>query len=210
MGRRLTAVLSTAAIAAVLGLPGCSKDEDDASPETAAPPTSASLSAAAAPQAAPLPAPDALAGVLYRLADAAVPGPQKLNLVEGATPESAAVFDQFANALINGGYAPVKFDVRDVNWSDRDPADVVANVDVSSTEFARSPIRVSDGIQAVPRWLAALGADRRRPAGVPDRHRRAADDAGSLTRRCGSAGSSSIYCSVTCARSSRSDRWFGR
>jgi hypothetical protein len=133
MGRRLTAVVSTAAIAAVLGLPGCSKDEDNTSPETAAPSTSASLSAAAAPQVAPLPAPDALAAVLYRLADAAVPGPQKLNLVEGATPESAAVFDQFANALINGGYTPVKFDVREVNWSDRDPADVVANVDITSS-----------------------------------------------------------------------------
>jgi hypothetical protein len=135
MGRRLTAVLSTAAIAAVLGLPGCSKDEDDASPVTATPTTSvsSSLSASATPQAAPLPAPDALTGVLYRLADAAVPGPQKLNLVEGSTPESAAVFDQFANALINGGYTPVKFDVRGVNWSDRDPADVVANVDVSSS-----------------------------------------------------------------------------
>jgi hypothetical protein len=133
MGRRLTAVLSTAAIAAVLGLPGCSNDEDNASLQTAAPSTSASPSAVAAPQVAPLPAPDALAGVLYRLADAAVPGPQKLNLVEGATPESAAVFDQFANALINGGYTPVKFDVREINWSDRDPADVVANVDISSS-----------------------------------------------------------------------------
>jgi hypothetical protein len=133
MGRHLTAVLSTAAIAAVLGLPGCSKDEDGASPQTAAPSTSASLSAAALPQAAPLPAPDALAAVLYRLADVAVPGPQKLNLVEGATPESAAVFDQFANALINGGYTPVKFDVRDVNWSDRDPSDVMAHVDITSS-----------------------------------------------------------------------------
>jgi hypothetical protein len=133
MGRRLTAVLSTAAIAAVFGLPGCSNDEDNASPEAAGSSTSASPSASAAPQVAPLPAPDALAGVLYRLADAAVPGPQKLNLVEAATPESAAVFDQFANALINGGYTPVKFDVRDVNWSDRDPTDVVANVDISSS-----------------------------------------------------------------------------
>ena len=52
--------------------------------------------------------------MLSRLADPAVPGAQKLNLVEGATPDSAAVFDQFAKALINGGYAPVKFDVRDV------------------------------------------------------------------------------------------------
>jgi hypothetical protein len=133
MPRRLNAVLSTAAIAAVLGLSGCSSAKDDASPETSAPSTSASLSSAAAPQAAPLPPPDALAGVLYRLADAAVPGPQKLNLVEGATPENAGVFDQFSNALLNGGFTPVKFDVRDVRWSDRDPADVVANVDVSSS-----------------------------------------------------------------------------
>ena len=76
--------------------------------------------------------------MLSRLADKSVPGAQKLNLVEGATPESAGVYDQFADALINGGYAPAKFDVRDVNWSDRDPADVVANVDVSSAN-AKGP-----------------------------------------------------------------------
>jgi hypothetical protein len=132
MGRRLTAALSTAAIAAVLGLSGCSRDEQDAVPETAPPPTSASLSSTPAPQATPLPLPEALAAVLYRLADAAVPGTQKLNLVEGATPENVGVFDQFAGALVNGGYAPVKVDVRDVGWSDRDQADVVANVNISS------------------------------------------------------------------------------
>jgi hypothetical protein len=131
MPRRLTAVLSTAAIVAVLGLPGCSSHENDASPEAS--PPSTSLSSTAAPLVAPLPPPDALAGVLYRLADAAVPGPQKLNLVEGASPENASVFDQFSNALLNGGFTPVKFDVRDVGWSDRDPADVMANVDVSSS-----------------------------------------------------------------------------
>src|ERR1700722_20046808 len=133
MRRHLTAVLSTAAIAAVLGLPGGSNDEDDASQETASPATSASPVLTAAPQAAPLPPPDALAGVLYRLGDTAAPGPQKLGLVEGAPPENAGVFDQFSNALLNGGYPPVKFDMRDIGWSDRDPADVVANVDVSSS-----------------------------------------------------------------------------
>jgi hypothetical protein len=138
MRRRLTAVLGTAAIAAVLGLPGCSNDEDgDAAQQSAAPSTTAAPSNAT-PQAAPLPAPDALAGVLYRLADASIPGPQKLNLVEGATPENAGVFDQFATALVNGGYAPVKFDVRDIKWSDRDPADVLANVDISTTN-AKGP-----------------------------------------------------------------------
>jgi len=134
MGRRLVAVLSTAAIAAVLGLSGCSDDEHDASPQTTSPPLATSLSPAATPQAAPLPSPDALAGVLYRLSDPAVPGLQKLNLVEGATPENGAVFDEFATALVNGGFAPVKFDVRDTSWSDRDPADVVANVNVGSPD----------------------------------------------------------------------------
>ena len=132
MGRHLTAVLSAATIVAALGLSGCSSDEHGASTETEPATTSAPATSTPAAQVAPLPPPDELAKVLYRLADPAVPGSQKLNLVEGATPDSAAVFDQFANALLNGGFAPMKVDVRDVAWSDRDPADVVANVNVSS------------------------------------------------------------------------------
>jgi hypothetical protein len=137
MGRHLTAVLGAATIVAALGLSGCSGEEHGASPNaapsnTAPPPASASLTTTASAQVAPLPPPDALANVLYHLADPSVPGTQKLNLVEGAGPDSAAVLDQFAMALLNGGFAPMKFDVRDVAWSDRDPADVVANVKVSS------------------------------------------------------------------------------
>jgi hypothetical protein len=132
MGRHLTAVLSAATIVAALGLSGCSGDEHGASPENEPPPTSASLTSTPAAQVAPLPPPKALAAVLYRLGDPGVPGSQKLDLVEGATPDNAAVLDQFAAALLNGGFAPMKVDVRDVAWSDRDPADVVANVNVSS------------------------------------------------------------------------------
>ena len=179
MPRRLTAVLSTAAIAAVLGLPGCSSDEDGASPETS--PPSTSQSSTAAPQVAPLPPPDALAGVLYRLADAAVPGPQKLNLVEGATPENAGVFDQFSNALLNGGFTPVKFDVRDVGWSDRDPADVMANVDVSTSNPKGPRFSFPMEFRADSGRLAAVGADRRCPAGVQDRLGAAPGGARSLT-----------------------------
>jgi hypothetical protein len=138
MSRHLSRVSSAVAVAATLGLSGCSTDEQDASPHTTSASSSASVSPTAAPQSAPLPPPDALAGVLYRLADPAEPGLQKLNLVEGATPENGAVFDAFATALVNGGFAPVKIDVRDVGWSDRDPADVVANVDVATPD-ARGP-----------------------------------------------------------------------
>jgi len=79
-----------------------------------------------------VPAPEALTDVLYRLADPAVPGVEKLNLVEGATPDNAAALDKFANALLSGGYAPMTFEARDIAWSDRDPADVVATVNVST------------------------------------------------------------------------------
>ncbi len=130
MSRHLIAVLSAATIVAALGLSGCSGDEHGASSEAEPAPTS--LTSTPAAQVAPLPPPDALAKVLYRLGDPAVPGTQKLNLVQGATPDNATVLDQFATALLNGGFAPMKVDVRDVAWSDRDPADVVANVDVST------------------------------------------------------------------------------
>lgn len=133
MGRHLTAVLGAATIVVALGLSGCSADEHGASSETEPLPTPARLTSTAAAQVAPLPPPDALAGVLYRLADPSVPGTQKLNLVEGATPDNAAVLDQFATALLNGGFAPMKVDVRDLAWSDRDPADVRADVNVSSS-----------------------------------------------------------------------------
>jgi hypothetical protein len=128
--------MSAVACAVAFGLSGCSRDAHDVSPETAPVPMSASLSPTSpsgAPRTAPLPPPEALAAVLYRLADPALPGTQKLNLVEGATPENAGVFDQFAGALVNGGYVPLKVDVRDVGWSDRDPADVVAIVNLSSS-----------------------------------------------------------------------------
>lgn len=126
--------LSAVAFAAALCLSGCSKGEQDASPQTTSPSRPSSRGPTAAPQAAPLPTPDVLAAVLYGLADPAVPGLQKLNLVESATPENGAAFDQFATALVNGGYAPVQFDVRDIAWSDRDPGAVVANVNAGSPD----------------------------------------------------------------------------
>ncbi|UQX09386.1 hypothetical protein [Candidatus Mycobacterium methanotrophicum] len=129
MGRHLTAVLRTAMIMGTVGLSGCSGDEHRASPDTVPPPA---LTSTAVAQVAPLPRPDALADVLYRLADPSVPGSQKLSLVQGAGPDNAAVLDQFAMALLGGGFAPTTFDVRDVAWSDRDPADVMANVNISS------------------------------------------------------------------------------
>jgi hypothetical protein len=134
MGRNLTAVLSAATFVAALGLSGCSNSQHAGPSETEPTPPAASVIPTATTQVAPLPPREALAGVLYRLADPAVPGSQKLNLVQGATPDNAAALDQFSAALVNGGFAPMKVDVRDVAWSDRNPADVVADVNMSSSD----------------------------------------------------------------------------
>jgi hypothetical protein len=128
------AVLSAAAIVAALGLSGCSGDKHGVAPAAEPPTTSAPLAATPAPQTPPLPAPEALADVLYRLADPGVPGIQKLNLVEGATPMHAPVIDAFANALLENGYAPMQIEVRDVAWSHVHPGYVVATVQVATPE----------------------------------------------------------------------------
>lgn len=178
MPRPLTAVVSAVSIVGALSLSGCSADEHSA-PSPTEPPPSASTTATAARQVAPLPSPDDLAKVLYQLGDPGVPGSQKLNLVEGATPDNAAVFDQFATALLNGGFTPMKVDVRDLGWSDRDPADVVANVNVSSPN-PRGP-RFSFPMEFTPYqggWqlsartadvLLAFGAGQPAPATTPGR-----------------------------------------
>lgn len=79
-----------------------------------------------------MPPPEALTDVLYRLADPSVPGTEKLNLVEGATADDAAALDKFAIALLDSGYAPMTFEATDIAWSDRDPADVVANINLTT------------------------------------------------------------------------------
>jgi hypothetical protein len=132
MGREVIAAICAATIVAVVALCGCSGDHHRASSTAELPPSIGPVTSTAAPQAAPLPPAEALANVLYRLADPSVPGDQKLNLVQGATPDHAGALDQFSSALVNGGFAPTKFDIRNIDWSDQNPADVVADVNISS------------------------------------------------------------------------------
>lgn len=130
MHRYLLAV-TAATVVAVVGVSGCSRVESGSGSSATPGPLSAPSTTRAAPPA-PVPPPDALTDVLYRLADPGVPGAQKLDLIEGATPDSAPALDKFANALLDGGYAPMTFSARDIAWSDLHPADVVATVDVTS------------------------------------------------------------------------------
>jgi hypothetical protein len=115
---------------AALGLSGCSHDE----PPAAAPATPAitSVTTPAPPPAAPLPAPDALTGVLYRLADVNVPGADKVGLVEHSTSDDAAALDKFGRALADYGFTPLDFQANDLAWSQSAPGNVVATITVTT------------------------------------------------------------------------------
>ncbi len=132
MHRHFSAALSAATVVAALGLSACSHHESESPPASPTTVTPATLSPAASPQAAPLPPPEALTDVLYRLADPAVPGAQKLSLVEAATPDDAVALDRFATALRDGGFDPMIFTAGDLAWSDRDAGDVMATVNVTT------------------------------------------------------------------------------
>jgi hypothetical protein len=88
----------------------------------------------AAPPTTPLPAPEALIDVLNRLADPSVPGVNKVNLVEGATPESADTLDKFIAALRDNGYLPMTFAADNIAWSDKHPSNVMATISVKTSQ----------------------------------------------------------------------------
>lgn len=130
----LPVALSAAAALAAVGLAACSSPHPNtgSSPASSLPP--ATSSQVAAPVTAPLPPPQALTDVLTRLADPNVPAASKVNLVEGAKPESAATLDGFTNALRDNGYLPMTFDANDIAWSDKNPSNVKATVAVHTAQ----------------------------------------------------------------------------
>jgi hypothetical protein len=131
LNRTLIAVLSAATIVAALGLSGCSRDEHPARtshPTTSVPTTTAPQE----PPAAALPAPEALTGVLDRLADVNVAGADKVGLVEQGTANDAAALDKFGRALADNGFTPLTFEATDLAWSQSEPKNVVANVKVTA------------------------------------------------------------------------------
>jgi hypothetical protein len=134
MHRRIPALLGAAVVA--LAASGCLRNQSTpASPVTPSTMT-ATLSSVAAPSTAPLPPPEALTDVLYRLADPALPGLAKLHLVEGSGINDAPALDKFANALLTGGFAPPTFNASNIARSDRDPADVTATINVTGPDPA--------------------------------------------------------------------------
>lgn len=122
----------TAATAAVLVLSGCGGHRS-AEPVAEVPVLSTTTAAPEQP-ASPLPAPEVLTDVLYRLSDPAIPGAEKVHLIEGAKPSDADTIGRFATALNDGGYLPLNLDAAGVTWSDRYPGNVSADVAVNTAQ----------------------------------------------------------------------------
>jgi hypothetical protein len=133
MHNPLFGVLSAVTIVAALSLSGCSDHTESKSAQS---PFEQSPTAQAPPEpaAAALPTPDALTDVLYRLADPAVKGTDKLQLVEATTPDDAASIDKFATALRDGGFTPLMLTATEIRWSDRQPGDALASIDITTPD----------------------------------------------------------------------------
>ena len=85
----------------------------------------------AAPTAAPLPPPEVLTGVLYRLADTSIPAEQKLSLVQYATADDQAALDGFGHALADSGFRDLTITATDLAWSAQ-PGNVIATVTIAA------------------------------------------------------------------------------
>ena len=129
--RKLFTAMSAATIVAALGLSGCSS-HDESKPVPDPGTQSTTIVAAPSANAGPLPAPDALTGLLYRLADPAVKGADKLDLLENGTPDDADTIDRFAAALRDGGFIPLTCTASEIRWSDHKPDDALATVNITT------------------------------------------------------------------------------
>ncbi len=131
MARRRPTALAVVAAALLLGA-ACGNDKHPAASESSSATSTPSSVLAAPPSETPLPPPEALTDVLYRLSDTSVPGDQKVGLVEGADAGDAEKLDKFGKALQDSGYTPVGFTAENIAWATDPPGSVTADVTVHS------------------------------------------------------------------------------
>lgn len=134
MLKRAAVVLGGAAVVATLWLSGCGRHPPEAAePSDTSEPVGTML-LTTPPPAAALPAPQELTDVLGRLADPAVPGIDKLGLVEASSDADAATLDTFTKALQENHLVPLIFTASELAWTVDSPGYVIANVKVTSPD----------------------------------------------------------------------------
>lgn len=126
-------VAGTLAAAALIG---CSNPAEPNSAAAASAPA-APPSAAVAPDPAALPPPEVLAEVIYRLADPAVPGADKMLLVADTTPPDADALNGFASALRDSGYTPLAVRAGDLQWAPGNSGAVSATIVITTPNPAQ-------------------------------------------------------------------------
>lgn len=72
--------------------------------------------------------------MMARLTDPAVPGAEKLGLVEDTAAPDAAALDRFATALRDTGFTPVTVSASEIRWSEDHPGDVLATIKLSGPD----------------------------------------------------------------------------
>jgi hypothetical protein len=80
-----------------------------------------------------------LIDVLNRLSDPAIPGADKLGLVEGVTAAEAPTLDAFTTALRDNRLAPLTYTATELAWSQSQPGYLVANVVATPADPAVGP-----------------------------------------------------------------------
>ncbi len=177
MRRALIGMMGAATAAASFGVSGCAADRAAPPPpppgivgQSAQPPASPPTA-----DSGPLPAPEALADVLYRLADPGIPGNEKLPLVQDATAPDAAALDTFATALRDNGFAPITVTASEIGWSPEHPGEVVATIEFAAADtddpegfsFPMGFRRTDTGWQLTRKTAEELFAIGAAPAGAP-------------------------------------------
>lgn len=129
---RCAATFGVAALGLSSFLVGCGQPERPAvTPSSTAAATSSAGHADPIPDSPggpPLPPTAALTDVMARLSDPAIPGDQKIMLIEQGTPDEAPGLDRFAVALRDNAALPLSFEARDLAWSQAVPGNVVTTM----------------------------------------------------------------------------------
>lgn len=121
-----------------LGVSGCTSPAPQPSPAPAISETDGFGPTAPTPSdSVPPPPPEALSDVIARLADPAVPGADKVALVENAGVADAPALDNFATALRDTGMTPVTVRASDIVPTK--PGDVVATIKVTGPDSGSGP-----------------------------------------------------------------------
>ncbi len=132
ISRTLVVRSAATVLVAAFGVSGCGQSDHPAATPFTPPPSATTTPRPEpipdSPGGPPLPPAAALTDVMARLTDPAVPGAEKIMLIEQGTAAEGAGLDRFVVALRDNGSYPLEFEAHDLAWSQSAPGHVLATV----------------------------------------------------------------------------------